>query len=89
MCNMILVGSQQACKLQCQLVILPTGHPVTFPLFFCLMGLKLQEQFRETLSSWYFSEQDCSCVAARVSISSHSCSKLKFCYTFISFPQEI
>lgn len=89
MCNMTLVSSQHACKLECQLVILPTGHPVTFPLFFCLMGLKLQEQFHETLSSRYFSEQDCSCVAAQVSISAHHCYKLTFGCTFKKSLEEI
>ncbi len=52
--NMTLVCSQYSRKLECHQVNLPTGHPLTFPLFFCLMGLKLQEQFMETVSSWNF-----------------------------------
>lgn len=89
MCNMTLVSSQYEWKPECPSVILPTGHPLTFPLFLCLMSLKLQQQFHETLSSRYFSEGDCSCVALRGSRSARSCPKLKFGYRFISSPQEI
>lgn len=69
--------------------MVPTGHPLTFPLFFSLMGLELPEQLHETLSSWYSSKRDCSCVAAQVSSSAHSCPKLKFGYRFISSPNQI
>lgn len=89
MCNMILISSQYEWKPECQPVNLPTGHPLTFPLSVsCLMGLKLHERFHETLSSWHFSEHDCSCVAARRSCSAHSCPKLKFASRFTSPPRK-
>lgn len=47
---MTLVNSSCECKPECQPVILPTGHPLTFTLSSCLTALKLQEQFRITLS---------------------------------------